>query len=146
MDTDLYRIIQAEQVARKSKARRLKVGCVITFGLYDLGTYVDKKFITDGYNHMPEGFDDNCEDELPDGTLVTKKELIHAEEDAITKAAKFGYYLNNATLYVTHSPCINCAKLIVQSGIKRVVYHKQYRLTDGIDFLKKCNIEVIKIK
>lgn len=136
MKEEEIRMMQAQLVSNKSTARRLKVGCVI-INSFD-------EFITDGYNHMPEGFGDNCEDETDSG-LVTKKELIHAEQDVITKAAKFGYSLNNGVLFVTHSPCIDCAKLIAQSGIKKVYYKYEYRLTDGIDFLKKANIKVIKI-
>lgn len=132
----IHKLDYIKHVAEKSKARRLKVGCAI----------IDNKdnILIIGYNHMPKGFGDNCEDDTPEG-LVTKKELIHAEENAITAAAKIGLKLEGTSICITHSPCLNCAKLIVQSGIKTVIYHEEYRLKDGIDFLRKCNINIIKI-
>lgn len=132
----IHKLDYAKSIAEKSKARRLKVGCAI----------IDNKdnILITGYNHMPKGFGDNCEDDTLEG-LVTKKELIHAEEDAITTAAKIGLKLEGTSIYITHSPCLSCAKLIVQSGIKTVIYHEEYRLKDGIDFLRKCNINIIKI-
>lgn len=130
------RMKRAFDLATRSKARRLKVGCIITDRKKDI--------IGMGYNHMPKGFGDNCEDETPDG-LVTKKELIHAEADAICNCAKHGKGLYNATLFVTHSPCIDCAKMIASSGIRVVYYQEEYRLKDGIDFLKKCGIQVFKV-
>jgi dCMP deaminase len=97
--------------------------------------------ISDGYNGTPSGFENNCEDE----NGVTKPYVLHAEANAITTVAKSGNSSENATLYVTASPCIECSKLIIQSGIKRVVYRDEYRLTDGIDLLRAAGIEVEKV-
>ena len=98
----------------------------------------DKMIISDGYNGMPSGFENICEE---DG--VTKPYVLHAEANAITKIARSGNNSEGATLYVTDSPCIECAKLIIQAGIRRVVFARSYRLTDGIDLLKRANIEVV---
>ena len=98
----------------------------------------EKMIISDGYNGTPSGFENVCEDE----TNVTKPYVLHAEANAITKLARSSNNSDGATLYVTASPCIECAKLIIQAGIKRVIYGEQYRLTDGIDLLKRANIEV----
>ena len=95
--------------------------------------------ISDGYNGTPSGFENVCEDE--DG--LTKPYVLHAEANAITKIARSSNNSDGATLYVTASPCIECAKLIVQAGIKRVVYAEKYRLTDGIDLLERAGIETI---
>ena len=95
--------------------------------------------ISDGYNGTPSGFENVCEDE----NNVTKPYVLHAEANAITKLARSSNNSDGSTLYVTASPCIECAKLIIQAGIKRVVYGEQYRLTDGIDLLRRANIEVI---
>ena len=97
--------------------------------------------ISDGYNGTPSGFENICEDE----NGVTKPYVLHAEANAITKVAKSGNSSENATLYVTASPCLECSKLIIQSGIKRVVYKDEYRLTDGVDLLRRAGIEVEKI-
>ena len=97
----------------------------------------NKMIISDGYNGTPSGFENVCEE---DG--VTKPYVLHAEANAITKIARSGNNSEGATLYVTDSPCIECAKLIIQAGIKRVVYARDYRLTDGIDLLKRANIQV----
>ena len=94
--------------------------------------------ISDGYNGTPSGFENVCETE--DG--VTKPYVLHAEANAITKIARSGNNSDGATLYVTDSPCIECSKLIIQAGIKRVVYGREYRLTDGIDLLKKAGITI----
>lgn len=101
----------------------------------------DKMIISDGYNGTPSGFENICEDE--EGK--TKAYVLHAEANAITKVAKYGNSSDNATLYVTASPCIECAKLIIQSGIKKVVYSEPYRMDDGIQLLKRANIEVIQL-
>ena len=101
----------------------------------------DKMIISDGYNGTPSGFENVCEDEND----VTKPYVLHAEANAITKVARSNNSSDGATLYVTASPCIECAKLIIQSGIKKVVYSDEYRLEDGIELLKKAKIEVIKI-
>src|SRR5574344_23383 len=99
----------------------------------------NKMIISDGYNGTPSGFENVCEDE----NNVTKPYVLHAEANAITKLAKSNNSSDGATLYVTAAPCIECAKLIIQAGIKRVVYTEQYRLTDGIDLLRKAGIEVV---
>ena len=99
----------------------------------------DKMIISDGFNGTPSGFENICEDE----NGVTKPYVLHAEANAITKIARSGNNSDGATLYVTDSPCIECAKLIIQAGIKRVIYGREYRLTDGIDLLRRANIEVI---
>ena len=102
----------------------------------------DKMIISDGYNGTPSGFENICED---DATGLTKPYVLHAEANAITKVAKSGNSSKGATLYVTASPCMECAKLIIQSGIKRVVYRDSYRLTDGVDLLKAAGIEVEQV-
>ena len=98
----------------------------------------DKMIISDGYNGTPSGFENICEDE----NGITKPYVLHAEANAITKLARSGNNSDGSTLYVTASPCIECAKLIIQSGIKRVVYGEKYRLTEGIDLLERARIEV----
>ncbi|MDR2806408.1 MAG: dCMP deaminase family protein [Dysgonamonadaceae bacterium] len=118
--------------AENSYCRRRKVGALIV---------KEKMIISDGYNGTPSGFENQCEDE----NGVTKPYVLHAEANAITKIACSNNNSKGATLYVTASPCIECAKLIIQSGIKRVVYSEQYRLTEGIDLLKQANIEVVYI-
>ena len=129
-------LIMAETWAQLSKARREKVGCLIV---------KNGAIISDGYNGTPSGFNNNCEDENPkslDGELITKPEVLHAESNAITKLAKSTQSSDGATLYNTISPCIECSKLIVQSGIKRVVYKHWYKNNDGIKLLKQANIKV----
>lgn len=101
----------------------------------------DKMIISDGYNGTPSGFENVCEDD----NNVTKPYVLHAEANAISKVAKSGNSSEGSTLYVTASPCLECSKLIIQAGIKRVVYRDEYRLTDGIDLLKRAGIEVEKI-
>ena len=98
----------------------------------------DKMIISDGYNGTPAGFENVCEDE----NHLTKPYVLHAEANAITKIARSGNNSEGATLYVTDAPCIECSKLIIQSGIKKVFYARQYRLTDGIDLLQRAGIEV----
>jgi dCMP deaminase len=102
----------------------------------------DKMIISDGYNGTPAGFENICEDDM--GT--TKPYVLHAEANAITKVAKSANNCDGSTLYVTASPCIECAKLIIQAGIKRVVYRDAYRLTDGIDLLRRAGIEVEQVE
>ena len=119
----------AEVWAQNSYCKRRKVGALIV---------KDKMIISDGYNGTPSGFENICEDE--DG--VTKPYVLHAEANAITKVAKSGHSSSGATLYVTASPCMECSKLIIQSGITRVVYRDAYRLMDGIELLKRAGIEV----
>ncbi len=115
--------------SENSYCRRRKVGALIV---------KNRMIISDGYNGTPAGFENICEDES--GT--TKAYVLHAEANAITKVAKSGNSSEGATLYVTDSPCIECAKLIIQSGIKRVVYDRKYRITDGLDLLERAGIEV----
>jgi len=122
----------AEIWARNSYCKRRQVGALIV---------KDKMIISDGYNGTPSGFENICEDE----NGVTKPYVLHAEANAITKVAKSGNSSQGATLYVTASPCLECSKLIIQSGIKRVVYKDEYRLTDGVDLLRRAGIEVEKI-
>ena len=100
----------------------------------------DNMIISDGYNGTPSGFENHCEDE----NNVSKPYVLHAEANAITKVAKSGNSAEGSTLYITDSPCMECAKLIIQSGIKRVVYKDEYRLTDGVDLLRKAGVEVEK--
>ena len=97
----------------------------------------DKMIISDGYNGTPSGFPNVCEE-----NNVTYPYVLHAEANAITKIARSGNNSDGATLYVTDSPCIECAKLIIQAGIKRVVYSREYRLTDGVDLLRRAGIQV----
>ena len=118
--------------AENSYCQRRKVGALIV---------KEKMIISDGYNGTPSGFENVCEDE----NNITKPYVLHAEANAITKIACSNNSSKDATLYVTASPCIECAKLIIQSGIKRVVYSQQYRLDDGIQLLKKAKIDVIYI-
>jgi dCMP deaminase len=119
----------AEVWAQNSYCKRRKVGALIV---------KDKMIISDGYNGTPSGFENICEDE----NGVTKPYVLHAEANAITKVAKSGNSSSGATLYVTASPCMECSKLIIQSGISRVVYRDAYRLMDGIELLKRAGIEV----
>ena len=121
----------AEIWAQNSYCKRRKVGALLV---------KDRMIISDGYNGTPSGFENICEE---DG--VTKPYVLHAEANAITKVAKSGNSSEGATLYVTASPCLECSKLIIQSGIKRVVFRDEYRLTDGIDLLRRAGIEVEKV-
>lgn len=116
--------------AENSYCVRRKVGCLVV---------KDKRIISDGYNGTPSGFENVCEDD----NNVTKPYVLHAEANAITKLARSHNNSDGATLYVTASPCIECAKLIIQSGISRVVYGEKYRLEDGINLLKRAGIEVV---
>jgi len=116
--------------AENSYCVRRKVGALVV---------KEKMIISDGYNGTPSGFENICEDE----NNVTKPYVLHAEANAITKLARSSNNSDGATLYVTASPCIECAKLIIQAGIKRVVYGEKYRLEDGINLLKRAGIEVI---
>ena len=118
--------------SENSYCKRRKVGALIV---------KDKMIISDGYNGTPSGFENICEDDND----KTKPYVLHAEANAITKVARSNNSSNGATLYVTSSPCIECAKLIIQAGIKRVVYSDAYRLSDGIDLLKRANIELVSV-
>ena len=119
--------------AENSYCVRRKVGALIV---------KDKMIISDGYNGTPSGFENICEDEAG----LTKPYVLHAEANAITKIARSGNNSDGATLYVTAAPCIECAKLIIQAGIKRVVYSEEYRLKDGIELLQRAGIEVVLSK
>jgi dCMP deaminase len=118
--------------AENSYCTRRQVGALIV---------KDKMIISDGYNGTPSGFENVCEDE----NNVTKPYVLHAEANAITKIARSGNSSDGATLYVTATPCIECAKLIIQAGIKRVVYSTPYRLQDGLDLLKRAQIDVVYV-
>jgi dCMP deaminase len=125
-----YRYLRMARIwAENSYCKRRKVGALVV---------KDKMIISDGYNGTPSGFENVCED----SNDVTKPYVLHAEANAITKLARSNNNSEGSTLYVTASPCIECAKLIIQSGIKRVVYGEQYRLTDGLDLLRRAGIEV----
>lgn len=119
--------------AENSYCQRRQVGAIIV---------KDQMIISDGFNGTPSGFENICEDE----TGVTKPYVLHAEANAITKVARSNNSSDGSTLYVTASPCLECAKLIIQSGIKRVVYNELYRITDGIDLLMRAGIECIHIQ
>ena len=117
----------AEIWAKNSYCKRRQVGALLV---------KNNMIISDGYNGTPSGFENVCEE-----NGVTKPYVLHAEANAISKIAKSGNSSEGATLYVTASPCMECAKLIIQSGIKRVVYKDEYRLTDGVDLLRRAGIE-----
>lgn len=118
--------------ARNSYCKRRQVGALVV---------KDNMIISDGYNGTPSGFENVCEDE----TGATKPYVLHAEANAITKLAKSGMSGGGSTLYVTASPCLECSKLIIQAGISRVVYRDEYRLTDGVDLLKRAGVIVEKV-
>lgn len=118
--------------AQNSYCKRRQVGALLV---------KDKMIISDGYNGTPSGFINNCED----ANNHTFPYVLHAEANAITKVAKSNNSSEGATLYVTSSPCIECSKLIIQAGIKRVVFYDHYRLEEGINLLKEAHIEVIQI-
>ncbi len=125
-----YRYLRMARIwAENSYCKRRQVGALVV---------KDKMIISDGYNGTPSGFENICEDE----SGVTKPYVLHAEANAITKLARSGNNSEGSTLYVTASPCIECAKLIIQAGIRRVVYAEKYRLTDGIDLLTRAGVEV----
>jgi dCMP deaminase len=145
----------AETFAELSHARRLHVGAIIV---------KDDRIISIGYNGMPAGWDNNCEDKIysndytdnighweyqeEDGTaynLKTKPEVLHAETNAIAKLAKSSDSGSGATMFVTHAPCLDCAKLVYQSGISCVIYRDSYRSTSGVDFLQKSGVKVNRV-
>jgi dCMP deaminase len=141
----------AQTFAELSSARRLKVGAIVV---------KDDRIISIGYNGMPAGWDNNCENEvvteynnaypndnsttLKTVTLVTKPEVLHAEANAITKLAKSNDSGEGSTLFITHAPCLSCAKLIYQSGIKQVFYSQQYRDDSGLKFLAQSGVMIEK--
>ena len=125
----------AETFAELSHARRLHVGAIVV---------KDDRIISIGYNGMPAGWDNNCEYEA--GTeLKTRPEVLHAETNAIAKLARSNESGLGADIFITHAPCLDCAKLIYQSGIKRVIYGTAYRDTNGIDFLKNSGVAVDQV-
>jgi dCMP deaminase len=140
----------AEIFAEQSSAKRLHVGAIVV---------KDDRIISIGYNGMPSGWDNECEDtfiiqdEVAPGVFSltkrtefkTKPEVLHAETNAIAKLAKSTESGEGASIFITHAPCLECAKLIYQSGIKEVFYKNEYRSEDGINFLKKCNIDIVKL-
>ena len=126
-------LIMADTWAQNSYCRRRQVGALLV---------KDKMIISDGYNGTPSGFENVCEDEDD----RTKPYVLHAEANAITKVAKSSNSSDGATLYVTSSPCLECSKLIIQAGIKRVVYSETYRKSDGIELLERAGIETIFVE
>jgi dCMP deaminase len=134
---DIAYMKMAMAMGSLSYAERKKVGAIIVSE--------NDQVISQGFNGTPKGFDNCCEKVLEDGTLETLPEVLHAESNAIAKCAKFCTSAKNGTLYVTLSPCINCAKLIIQAEIKKVVYLEDYRDNTGLDLLRKCGVEVEKL-
>ena len=130
---DIRYLKMAQIWAENSYCKRRKVGALIV---------KDRMIISDGYNGTPAGFENICEDEND----KTKPYVLHAEANAITKVAQSNNSSRGATLYVTSSPCLECSKLIIQAGIKRVVFSDNYRLQDGIELLKRAGIEIKQIK
>ena len=136
----------AKRCSQLSHARRLHVGAVIV---------KDDTVISYGYNGMPAGWDNNCEDEIGyvldvDDNIVeirlkTKPEVLHAESNCISKLAKSNESGLGATMFITHAPCLDCAKLIYQSGIGSVLYRNSYRNTDGVTFLKKSGVQITQV-
>jgi dCMP deaminase len=131
----------AERFAQLSSAKRLQVGAVVV---------KDNRIISIGYNGMPSGWTNECEEVVEvheDGGMITKTkdEVIHAEANAISKLAKSGDSGDKADLFCTHAPCVHCAKIIYGAGIKKVYYRESYRDNCGIEFMKKCGIDVEKV-
>lgn len=131
----------AEIFAELSHARRLHVGAIIV---------KDDRIISIGYNGMPAGWDNNCEDAVQHSddtvTLKTKPEVLHAESNAIAKLARSNESGEGADIFITHSPCLECAKLIYQSGIRRVFFGEEYRDNIGLQFLKQSGVEIEQIE
>ena len=125
-------LAMAEIWSQNSYCKRRQVGALLV---------KDKMIISDGYNGTPSGFENECED-----NDVTKPYVLHAEANAITKVARSNNSSQGATLYVTSSPCIECAKLIIQAGIVRVVFSENYRVEDGINLLKRAEVEVVQVE
>jgi dCMP deaminase len=131
----------AEVYSKLSSAKRLQVGCVIV---------KDNTIIGIGYNGMPSGWTNECEhaiyeEDIGHSYTKTKAEVLHAETNALAKVARSTNSSDGASLFVTHAPCLDCAKLIHQSGINSVYYRNTYRDDFGIEFLKKCNVEVNQV-
>ena len=137
-----------EEVKRKFDRRYLEMAAIWAKNSYctrrQVGAILvkDRMIISDGYNGTPSGFENVCEDE----NGVTKPYVLHAEANAITKVAKSHNSSDGATLYITDSPCMECAKLIIQAGIRRVVYAREYRIVDGVGLLRRAGIEVEKLE
>ncbi len=131
-DLDLRYLRMAAIWSENSYCVRRKVGALVV---------KEKMIISDGYNGTPVGFENVCEDE----NNVSKPYVMHAEANAITKIARSGNNSDGSTLYVTDSPCIECAKLIIQAGIRRVIYGREYRIMDGIELLRRAGIEVLRL-
>lgn len=129
---DIRYLAMARIWSQNSYCQRRQVGALMV---------KDKMIISDGYNGTPSGFENQCEDDN-----VTKPYVLHAEANAITKVAKSNNSSEGATMYITASPCIECAKLIIQAGIRRVVYSEVYRNVDGIELLKRAGIDVVHIE
>ncbi len=131
----------AERFSKLSSARRLHVGAIVV---------KDDRIISIGYNGMPSGWDNDCEDKVwtqdGDYTLKTKSEVLHAETNAIAKLAKSTESGLDATMFITHAPCLDCAKLIYQSGINAVFYRDAYRDQSGIQFLERSRVNVTQVK
>ena len=135
--SDKYYIKVAKLCAKNSYAIKLQVGAIIV---------KDGQIMSDGFNGTPCGFENKCEVKSMDGSLHTLSYVLHAESNAILKCAKYGRPTNGSTLYKTHSPCIECAKLIIQAGIIRVVYLEEYKTLDGVELLKRIGIKVEKFE
>lgn len=127
----------AQTFAELSSAQRLKVGAIVV---------KDDRIVSIGYNGMPAGWSNVCEDVTEDGTLKTKPEVLHAESNAIAKLAKSNESGDGASLFITHSPCLECAKLIYQSGIKHVVYSQSYRSDLGLEFLSRSGVTLEQLQ
>jgi dCMP deaminase len=130
IELDITYLKMADVWGQLSKAKRKKVGCLIV---------KDGQIISDGYNGTPAGYDNNCEYETRFG-YETKPEVLHAESNALMKLAKSTNSSKDSTIYLAMSPCFDCAKLIIQAGVKRVVYSDTYRIEMGIDFLRRNNV------
>ena len=126
----------AETVSEQSSAKRLQVGAIVV---------KEDRIISIGYNGMPAGWDNECEITDHAGGLITRSEVLHAESNAIAKLARSPESGLGATLFITHSPCIECAKLIYQSGIAEVYYKNEYRSNHGTEFLQKSGVKVTKL-
>ena len=135
-ELDFTYLEMATSWSQLSKAKRKKVGCLVV---------KDGQIISDGYNGTPKGYDNECEFETRFG-YETRPEVLHAESNALMKLAKSTNSSENCTIYLTLSPCFECSKLLVQAGVKRVVYNEQYRDTSGLEFLKVNGIEVEQLK
>ena len=137
IDLDITYLKMADEWAQLSKAKRRKVGCLIVR---------DGQIISDGYNGTPAGFDNNCEFvnegflDRAENKLQTKPEVLHAESNALMKLAKSTNSSKDSTIYLTMSPCFDCAKLIIQAGVIRVVFSEKYRNQEGIKFLRSNNV------